>query len=265
MLMRICYNTRPFRHDDFELMCRVFQTLKLRNLELHLGHMFKTSSDHILESSKLDPSWVLQTIKRYGLEITLMDGGWCNLTYIPGYREDIEKQISMTQKLKVPTLRLFFAPYPTVEMIKELPEITYQIIDIATKHSDINFLFETHDALGTNAELVRNIMDTVNQNHNNVGIVFDPINFIMDGKNPDEALRILSKYVRHVHLKGCANGKLCAFGEGVDISSIVVKLLECTDSFGLEYEGEEDARLGLQKSKTNLLKLCMNKNITVED
>jgi len=247
--IKISYNTKPFCNNDFEYMCQVFQKLEFNNLELHLGHVI----DRV---PALNGSRIAQTIKNYNLKNVLVDGGWCDLT-VEGDEGigNIAKQISFMQVLNVDTIRLFFSPCPLDLVTDEkLDIVVYNIHNLTTKYSNVNFLFETHDELGTCAVLVRDLMDAVNS-HNNIGLVFDPINFIMGGKDPNTALNALSKYVKHVHLKGLSDGKLCAFGEGIDISDTVIKLFEYTDSFGLEYEGKEDAILGLQKSKVNLMKL----------
>lgn len=253
IMMKISYNTKPFIHSDFDRMCWLFKVAGFGNLELHLGHLIEAD---------LTVRQILRSIAQNKLEILLVDGGWCD--FVSGDISQVEKQINLAWMLNVNIIRLFFSPLPVNTLGEvEIKNLLFNITNVAANHPEMHILFETHHGIGLDAKKVSAVMEEVSKKHSNVRLVFDPINFVVDGQNPEDALARLHPYVDHVHLKGFQKKKLCAFGEGVDISPVAVKLLKSTNSFGLEYEGQGDAIFELQKSTINLIKLCHTYDIKV--
>ena len=248
--MVISYNTRPFIDEDFELMCRVFKALDFGAVELHLGHFIDRN---------LRVNTGKQLLDKYELPIIIVDGGWCDLS--KNMIEKIPKQVELVRELGCDKLRLFFTPLKVKEMGEEgITAIHHNIGILAEKYPDIQFLFESHKGIGVDTAQVFAFMMAA---ADNIGLVFDPINIMVDGmSDPWEFLNELKTFVKHVHLKG-ANLDMdpikkteriiyCPFGEGnLSISNVSVEAATITGSVGIEYEGTGNAFMGLLRSKEN--------------
>jgi sugar phosphate isomerase/epimerase len=145
---------------------------------------------------------------------------------------------------------------------KQFSNLVENIQKCADTAQYTNLLFETHAGIGTHPLIVADILYKVQRE--NVGLVFDPINILNDGKLPHEMLKEVGEYVKHIHLKGSSStNMLCAFGEGVNISEAVIEAMQYTNSFGIEYEGIGNILEGLETSYKNFKQLCAKKGMSI--
>lgn len=256
--MVISYNTKPFIHENFRVMCEVFKELKLNPIELHLGHFI---------DNFLDPVEAKQLLDEHSLQISIVDGGWLDLAHCVLSR--VQEQVEIAKVFGIDVIRLFFPAYSAKTLGEDGIRNIYTSLDALTyDFPNTTFLFETHHGIGVDADYILPIMMNVSSN---IGLVFDPINFVVANKDPEDALNLLGQFVKHVHLKGVTIHQkekvhYMPFGEGnVDIKHMILPLYKYTQSFGLEYEGSSNAVLGLVKSRENLIAFCKLHNIKIEE
>jgi sugar phosphate isomerase/epimerase len=121
---------------------------------------------------------------------------------------------------------------------------------------------ENHGGLTTTAEQVNRILDEVNEP--NIGVNYDPANFLMYGEDPYRALQEIKHPVVFTHFKSLKkiNGKkmYCRISEGeIDYVPILKLLTKKYDGFyALEYEETSDVFAGSEddlKSLQSCLKI----------
>ena len=241
--MAVCLNTKPFNHVVFEAMASMLKEMGTESLELHLNH----------PALRDNPTAALGILKKYGLGVSIVDGGWADFSKSI---LEVPEQIEIARIVGAEKIRLFFPERESNQVNeKDIKQIIKNIIFLAENHPDIRLLFETDAGFGLDAPRVFHIMEVVQKEVSNVGIVFDPVNFIMGGQQDYIIIfSLLEKYIEHIHLKGVKLRVLGPFGVGdVKFSgSFLKKLWEKTESFGLEYEGDGDPIIGLTISKENL-------------
>lgn len=125
------------------------------------------------------------------------------------------------------------------------------------KKSGITVALENHGGLTATIEQCNRILAAVNEP--NVGLNYDPANFLMYGQEPLDALKRIEHPVVFTHLKSLkatAGGKkeYCRLDDGViDYTPIMEKLLAEYDGFfGLEYEETADAFAGSEADYKHL-------------
>jgi sugar phosphate isomerase/epimerase len=256
--LRVSVNTRPFRLEDFELAAGALARLGLRRLELHLGHFLEGG---------LEPASARAALAKHELSVELVDGGWCD--FARGETARVPEQIELARRLGAPRLRLFFTPLGGSEIGADgLDRIARAIERVARAHPDVELLFETHHGVGLEPECVLAILERCGRARHNVGLVFDPVNFAVAGRDPRAALGALGPFVRHVHLKGARLGppvEHCELGAGdVDVDALLFELFDRTPSFGIEYEGSGQALLRLLASQAHLRRACAARAIPWE-
>jgi sugar phosphate isomerase/epimerase len=256
--LRVSYNTRPFRFEDFEATAAALARLGLRRLELHLGHFLEGG---------VAPAVACAALAKHELSVELVDGGWCDFSR--GETGLVPEQISLARRLGARRLRLFFTPRGGEELGPEgLERTAGEIARLAAAHPDVELLFETHHGVGLEPDFVLAILERCGRGAGNVGLVFDPVNFAVAGRDPRAALLALGPFVRHVHLKGARLGapaEICELGQGdVDLDALLFELLLCTPSFGIEYEGSGEALLRLLWSREHLRRACAARAIPLE-
>ena len=241
--MAVCLNTRPFNYITFEAMVLALKEMGAEYLELHLNHL----------ELRNNPTTASEILKRHHLNVPIVDGGWADFSKdISG----VPEQIEIMGIVGAEKIRLFFPERESNQVDKkDVEQIIKNIIFLAKSYPNIKLLFETDAGFGLNASRVFHIMEVVEKEVSNVGIVFDPVNFVVGGQqNYEPIFTLLEKYIEHIHLKGIKSGVLGPFGVG-DIrfnGPFLKKLWERTGSFGLEYEGDDDPITGLIASKENL-------------
>jgi len=256
--LRVSYNTRPFRFEDFEATARALARLGLRRLELHLAHFLEGG---------LEPAAALAALAKHELAVELVDGGWCDFSR--GETARVPEQIALARRLGARRLRLFFTPRSGAELGSAgLERTSGEVARLARENPDVELLFETHHGVGLEPECVLAILAGCGRAAPNVGLVFDPVNFAAAGRDPRAALARLGPFVRHVHLKGARLGpplETCELGQGdVDLDSLLFDLLSFTSSFGIEYEGSGQALLRLLRSQEHLRRACAARAIPLE-
>lgn len=128
------------------------------------------------------------------------------------------------------------------------------------KKSGITVALENHGGLTATIEQCNRILSAVNEP--NVGLNYDPANFLMYGQEPLDALKRLEHPVVFTHLKslkinGGGKKEYCRLDDGViDYAPIMKKLLAEYDGFyGLEYEETADVFDGSEADYKHLVKI----------
>ena len=259
MNFNISCNTRPFIRDNFKILCDVFNKLSIFNIEFHLGHLM----DPCRFSINIDS--IRDILKWNNIEISVVDGGWCD--FITGDTNRIHEQMEYTHYLGCNRIRLFLSPMMSLNVSnRNIENAICNITEIANKYISTDILFETHRGIGLEYDIVKHILSELHNNDvNNVYLVFDPVNFILDDKDPYPAVEVLGEFVKHIHLKGILPEKLlCSFGDGLCIHRVVRKLFRYTNSVGIEYEGSANPLLGLYKSYVNVINFIHNNQENID-
>lgn len=227
----------------FEAMVMMLKEMGAEYLELHLNH----------PDLRNNPIAASEILKKYYMDAPIVDGGWADFSKdISG----VPEQIEIARIVGAGKIRLFFPERESNQVdAKDTEQIIKNIVFLAKNYPDIKLLFETDVGFGLDAPRVFHIMKIVEKEASNVGIVFDPVNFVMGGQQDYETIfTLLKKYIGHIHLKGVKLGVLGPFGIGDTKFSgpFLKRLWEKTESFGLEYEGKGNPVTGLAISKENL-------------
>jgi sugar phosphate isomerase/epimerase len=130
-----------------------------------------------------------------------------------------------------------------------------QVARHAAKHN-LPVALENHGGLTTTAEQINRILDAVNEP--NIGVNYDPANFLMYGEDPYRALQELKHPLLFTHFKSLKkqNGKkiYCRIVEGeIDYVPILKWLTKTYKGFyALEYEETSDVFAGSQDDLDSL-------------
>jgi sugar phosphate isomerase/epimerase len=175
-----------------------------------------------------------------------------------------KKHIDLAAKLGVEIFRLFAGWCSP----SDITDATYrQVIDSLTEigkyasRFDMTVVMENHGGITATAEQCHRILSGVNLR--NVGLNYDPANFLYYGEDPVKALDRLLPYVLFTHFKDCAvrDGvpKYCRVGQGdIEYGAILSILLPVYNGFiGLEYENEHDVERGTQDDMAALKALLI--------
>jgi sugar phosphate isomerase/epimerase len=242
---RVLPSTTSHKHEALVPTLDVFARLGFRDLDLNLNHLVE---------GRADLTDVRKSIDANGQRVVMASGGWCDFfdvePEIGRTMDSVRRQIELARCFGTDRLRLFFGRLPADSWTAEAhAQIVANIRTLADRHAGIHFWFENHDGASSRPELCRAILDEVGRP--NVGLVFDPINFVHRGVDPMEALYAVGPHVAHVHLKGYAGGAFCGFGEGdVDLMPALTSLVGSGYSgrFTVEYEGPGDRTVRLYES-----------------
>jgi len=246
--MSICINTSFNKKESLnKTISFIKEVLQINSIELTTDA--RAHGYQMLFSSK--------EIKSLGIHIEIMSGGWCD--FIRNETSMLLPQISLMKQLGTNKIRLFISnPHlPAETNIITFKKANSLIKKYARLYPDIYFLFENHGGLTANGLLTRHLMEEVDMF--NVGLVYDPSNYIASGANPLEALGLTFKYIKHVHVKDInQNKEFCSVGEGITPWKKIIETLKLNDYNGvysIEYEGKENPKLGIQKSLNNFRNL----------
>lgn len=137
------------------------------------------------------------------------------------------------------------------ECIDAVVEGLKPCVDYAEKRGAV-LAVESHGKFGTDLGALVEIMNRIDSA--SLGITLDTANFAVNGVNPLDAIDAFGKRIYHTHLKDYKLGEKSygtAVGEGsLDFPEILKKLQQSgyKGAFCIEYEGNEAASLGLEKS-----------------
>jgi hypothetical protein len=247
--------TKPFEISQLQSF------IGINNLEFNLSpvvEMILANNDTAQIIKTMDSI----TLRLERFNINIVDGGWCDL--INNQIDTIPNQIEITRKLGANKLRLFFSPFDKdkTNYHKDIAisNVIHNIKQLAMDNSDITFLYETHRGIGLDHRTVKFIMERVGLD--NVGLVFDPVNFLSYDLSPKLAFNSLKDFIKHTHIKGINDKKqLCSFGVGVNTNELILDAIKYCSSIGIEYEGTQSPFIGLSESYKNITKLLADHNI----
>jgi sugar phosphate isomerase/epimerase len=243
--LHVLPSTTSHKHEALLPTLDVFARLGFLDLDLNLNHLVE-------RGTKLDD--VQRRLAANGQRAWIASGGWCDFFDAPpaiaGTVASVDRQASLAHALGAARLRLFFGRLPLAECSRDrIEHAAANIRGAADRHPDLLLMFENHDGASSSPDVCRAILERVDRP--NVGVTFDPINFVHRGVDPMDALSRLARFVVHVHLKGYAAGTFCGFGEGeVDLRPVLFALVDSgyRGAFTVEYEGAGDRTVRLFES-----------------
>ena len=238
--MKIAINTNGLKHLPLSEAISAIQNLGCDHIEL--------STDGRCHAYKYieNPVGILQDCP--DLQIDILSGGWCD--FATGDVHQLPGQVEICRLLGCGSMRVF-ATNPRKEYDYEA--VIGAVVDnlqlVADRYLDIQFLVENHGGLTSTGQACRRLMELVDRN--NVGLVYDPTNYVVSGDDPIEALRQCSTWVKHVHGKNWREGQFRSVPDGVvDWVKVCDELtLMGYDSLvSIEHEGKDDPMGPLERS-----------------
>ena len=241
---------KPFRNKKIEDFIPVLSGLGLNDLELHAGHFY---------NKKIDYKKIRSIFKSNEINVKVISGGWSDLTTNDNTFKNIEKQISILKKLSCNKIRLFLGRLERKYFNDKIRKIIIKnLIELSGKYSNIYFLFETHDGISLDYQIMYDLFNSVNRE--NILIAFDPVNMEMKDIDSYSALDVLYDYIGHLHLKGIKTvspGKklLCEYGLGDFSFDKILRYLKqknYKNYLSIEYEGNKNPYVALSNSYNKL-------------
>jgi len=223
----------------------IFAKLGLRDVDINLHHILEVGVPvrdvQAALAANEQRAWVAS-------------GGWCDFFHdapdIERTWRSIERQMEIARTLGVGMLRLFFGRLAREAYSPAFRDIIVSNLrTLASRYTDIVFVFENHDGASLVPGICREVLAAVDRA--NIRMNFDPINFEKVGVPSLDALRDVEPFVAHLHLKGLEQGEYCEFGTGdVDLTPVLEALARggYRGRFSVEYEGKFDGTLRLYQS-----------------
>jgi len=227
-----------------------------------LGYFWKDEENEVAQV----PEW----LKANGL---VLSGYITRGDFVQKNEEDLVPQVEAVKhalevagRLRAPVLRIFAGNgYPGATFEQGLPGIVKSMRELAKVAEEKNVVLavENHGTLCGGLAHIQAILKSVDSPW--LKSCLDVGNFLTVGQDPVEGTRILaaSGAVAHVHMKDVKKAAderhvAVALGEGdVDLKGCVRELASAGyDGYlSLEYEGAEDARVGIPKSLETMRKI----------
>ena len=255
--VRLTSSPWGFRHTPLERQC---EWLKAHGIRYICGQCVKgmagmfdpdISDDEIAQALKL--------VKRYGLRYASFNGEGDFMV-----KEGVEKEIEACCR-RAETAAKFAAEILIVfagwqdrrddAVFDQVSSALKQIAGCAGRHH-LTVALENHGGLTTTAEQINRILDAVDEP--NIGVNYDPANFLMYGEDPLKALKELRHPVVFTHFKSVKHvgGKkvYCRLREG-DIDYLpILKVLKRTYKgyYAIEYEEPSDVLAGSEDDLNSL-------------
>lgn len=251
-MAEIFISTTSFKQENFVEVLDLYEKLSWKKLDVNL-HPFLFEEDKVSE--------YIQYIKNKDFKVGFASGGWCDFFHKGEEWLKTEtmliRQIEAIKKIGVNRLRLFFGRLHKEDYSQgHLAQVVKNITSIATKYPEIKFSFENHDGASLDPKIVLQMIKGVNLP--NVGVTLDAINYARVDSNPFEAIDLHKDFIFHVHVKGLTQDKhYCEYGAGdFDYDAFLDHLQAAgyKGDFTLEYEGEHNAVVKLNKSLEKLKK-----------
>lgn len=225
MNFRMCATTGPFKNLSFDRILSIFDEIGIRYFEgstdgrKHLyPYIFK----------KGDLSELNSILNSRRCKIVTLSGGWADFAVRDEKIEEqykiILRQLEFCKRYNIKIIRLFVSHIPSkyvgerffARVIRNIKRILPEL-----KKYNIVIAFENHGGITATAKDILTIIEGVADER--IGINFDPANFVPCGQDPVEALKVLSSYIKHCHLKDVIftnEGRMegfenIAFGQGI--------------------------------------------------
>ena len=247
-----------FRRTPFEDHCRWLSEHGLR----YVCEQFNAQEPGTFRPgiSKEDALAAIATSKGHGLQFASFNADGDFTVY-----DDLDKQIALCcaqidqAAIFAPEIIILFAGWQDRDDAEVYRQVGSALKTVA-RHAagaGLTLAMENHGGVTRTVEQCNRILDEVNEP--NVGLNYDPANFLMYGQDPLDALERLEHPITFTHLKSLKHteeGKqYCRVSEGViDYEPILARLLKTYDGFyALEYEETSDVMAG---SEDDLDSLC---------
>jgi len=195
-------------HADLNGVVQAMKQLGIGQVNLALKPVFLDTGDKYLEAIQKQ-SWIISatTIGFFHEDYSSLDsiratGGIVPDKHWTRNREMVLRSIAITAELGVRFLTMHAGFIEDSEHVKaqQFRDRLACLADAAGERG-ISLLMETGQET---AKCLRNLLEELE--HPALGVNFDPANMILYGKgNPVEAVRMLGRWIRHVHIKD-ANG-----------------------------------------------------------
>lgn len=216
-----------------------------------------------VDISRADLADLRRKLDSFGLNVASFNGDGDYMA------DDVDAEIAVTmERLKIAAtlgsgVLIVFAGWQNKDDQAIYDQVSQAIKTVAQEAAQrgITVALENHGGLTGSIEQCNRILAGINES--NVGLNYDPANFLMYDQNPLEALDRLEYPIVFTHLKSLkinSNGskEYCRINDGViDYRPIVKRLLVGYDGFyGLEYEEPADVFEGTLddlKSLRNIL------------
>lgn len=234
-------NTNSLKHLSLLDACEFIRNLGIFNVELTTdgrAHAYPYLIDQ--------PTFQLKDqLKQKGIKCNILSGGWVD--FFNNDTELVHKQVEIASSLGVNGIRFFISnPHKEVYANADnLIMVSNRVRDYTSFYQDVNFLFENHGGLFKNPYDFCNFCKLVRLP--NVGMVFDPANFLVDNTDPLDALRLIYPHIKHVHVKDITTDKqFVAVGEGIVPWKEIVKFLTnkgYVGDYSIEFEGHQYTNL----------------------
>lgn len=160
---------------------------------------------------------------------------------------DFEIELPLAAKLGVKYFRVCDIWEDSETTFNEVTSILKKMGD-AAKEFDITVIVENHGGLLAKTANCKRFFEKIN--NNNVGLNYDPANFLYYGEEPIEAYKQLNTFIKFVHLKNVKyvdnKPQYCRIKDGEINYALLLDLIlpEYKGFLCLEYEDENDVKDG---------------------
>ena len=216
------------------------------------------------EVSDVEIDNALQLTKQYGLSYASFNVNGDFMVY-EGLDAQIEKcchEIDLAAKFS-PEIIILFAGWVNRDDAQVYTQVS-DALKVVSQHAakyNLTIALENHGGLTTTAEQCNRILTAANES--NIGLNYDPANFLMYGEDPLKALEDLDVPVVFTHLKNLRmlNDKkeYCRIRDGIIDYQPILKLLtdkyEYNGFMGLEYEETDDVLSGSEDDLNSLISI----------
>jgi sugar phosphate isomerase/epimerase len=236
-MKNICVNTNSLKHLSIKEACGFISALGYNFIEPTTdgcAHAYTYLLDKQYDRLK-------EILDIGQMKPVILSGGWAD--FVVGDLQYVESQVKLVQTLGVKSIRFFVSnPHiPIVANPQNKKRAVHNIHAIAKQYKNVDFLFENHGGMFHSFDDISEMMLDINLN--NVGIVYDPANFIFDDVDPIVALMRTSLFVKHVHVKDITTDKkFVKVGAGITPWKLIVSTLrhyKYDGYYSVEFEGKE--------------------------
>lgn len=241
-----------FKNENPIDVLELFGLLNFSQIEMHMHYFIERDAD---------PKLIIKCLEKNSIKVLAAAGGWCDFFESPQYIKEsydsVSLQVKILKNFSCNKLRLFFGRLDSRYRSEQLAtRLVSNLKRLSDYFPDNLFVFENHNGLSLVPEFNAEVFERVNRP--NIQMNFDPANFEKNGVDSTEALELLYSHIAHVHLKGMQNNNFCGYGEGDFTPNMVVEYLRQKNYqgvFTLEYEGKQNALVGLMKSYNKFMEM----------
>lgn len=262
--MNICSCTIGFRELSWEKTLEILSSLGLKFIEgsaeipnRHLNY-FLNNPDRVASLKESLESYNLKVVCVMGINDFAL-----SRDKMQDELKRTKRQLEFAYEINAEILRLFASHIPEYYVREEMYTQVIECLKLVAKEAEnlnVKVAMENHGGMTATAKQVTNILSQVNEEY--VGLNFDPANFLVSKQDPVEAVKVLSDFIIHTHIKDClktADGyRFCEVGAGEINYHEILKILKEEKYRGylsLEYEDTKDPERGTRQSLINLRKI----------